>query len=114
LLISCRITLKGCGCVSKDIAYYMTRSYNFISEYIPESNDRSGYYFDLVEELPGCHAFGTTMVKMLKEIEVVKKEYFEFRLKNKEFIPEPGDMSQCRPSRMKIQIKEVGIDTTDE
>ncbi|MFE6797606.1 type II toxin-antitoxin system HicB family antitoxin [Paenibacillus chitinolyticus] len=100
--------------MSKDITYYMTRSYTFISEYIPESNNRSGYYFGLVEELPGCHAFGTTMVKMLKEIEVVKKDYFESRLKNKEFIPEPGDMSQRRPSRVRIQIRGLGTDTTDE
>ncbi|MBP1991513.1 type II toxin-antitoxin system HicB family antitoxin [Paenibacillus eucommiae] len=91
--------------MSKDIAYYMTRSYNFISEYIPESNNHSGLYFGLVEELPGCHAFGTTMVKMLKEIEVVKKNYFESRLKNKEFIPEPGDMIMRRPSRVRIQIR---------
>lgn len=49
------------------------------------------------------------MVKLLKEIEVVKKEYFESRLKNKEFIPEPGDMSQRRPSHVRIQIKGVGI-----
>ncbi|CAM4511075.1 putative RNase H-like HicB family nuclease [Paenibacillus endophyticus] len=98
--------------MSKDIAYYMTRSYNFISEYIPESNNRTGYYFGLIEELPGCHAFGTTMVKMLKEIEVVKKEYFESRLKNNQFIPEPCDMSQRRPSHLSIQIRGVNINTT--
>ncbi|MBP1994357.1 type II toxin-antitoxin system HicB family antitoxin [Paenibacillus eucommiae] len=100
--------------MSKDIAYYMTRSYNFISECIPESNNRSGYYIGLVEELPGCHAFGTTMLELLKEIEVVKKEYFQSRLKNKEFIPEPGDMSQRRPSHLRIQIRGVAIELTDE
>lgn len=98
--------------MSKDIAYYMTRSYNFICEYIPESNNRLGYYLGLIEELPGCHAFGSTMVDMLKEIEIVKKEYFESRLKNKQAIPEPGDMSQRRPTHLIIQIR--GIEETDE
>lgn len=87
MLISYRITLKGWGCESKDIANYMTRSYNFIFEYIPESNNRSGYYFGLVEELPGCHAFATTMAKMLKEIEVVKKEYSNHGLKTRNLYP---------------------------
>lgn len=54
--------------MNKDIAYYMTRSYNYISEY-----------------------------------------------KNKEFIPEPGDM-QLRylvTSRVRVQLNGVVFDATD-
>ncbi|MBB6671312.1 type II toxin-antitoxin system HicB family antitoxin [Cohnella nanjingensis] len=100
--------------MNKDIAYYMARSYNFIAEYVPESNNRSGYYFGLIEELPGCHAFGASFVEMLKSIEYVKKVYFESRLKNSEYIPEPGDISLRHPPSIRIQISGDGIDTTDE
>ncbi|GGD60222.1 type II toxin-antitoxin system HicB family antitoxin [Paenibacillus nasutitermitis] len=91
--------------MSKDLAYYMTQNYNAITEYIPKNhNNHSDYYFGLIEELPGCHAFGNTMIELLKEIEVVKKKYFELRLKDGEFIPESGDMSLRRPSRVRVRL----------
>ena len=102
--------------MSKDIVYYMTRSYNFVAEYVPESNDRSGYYFGLIEELPGCHAFGASIIDLFKEIEIAKNVYFESRLKNSEFIPEPGDMSERRPppdKKIRVQISGVVADTPE-
>lgn len=93
--------------MNQDISYYMTLNYNFIAEYIPpRDGNQSGYYFGVIEELPGCHAISSTMVDLLKEIEEVKKVYFGSRLMKGEFIPEPGDMSQRRPTTVRIRIEE--------
>ncbi|MBD3919675.1 hypothetical protein H8B09_13000 [Paenibacillus sp. PR3] len=92
--------------MTKDIAYYMIQNYNFIAEYVPPRDDnQSGYYFGVVEELPGCHAISSTMVDLLKDIEEVKIAYFESRIVNGDLIPEPGDMSQRRPTKVRIRIE---------
>jgi len=61
--------------MNRDITYYMTLNYNFIAEYVPaRDGNQSGYYFGVIEELPGCHAISSTMVDLLKDIG--KKDLF--------------------------------------
>ncbi|WP_308635801.1 type II toxin-antitoxin system HicB family antitoxin [Paenibacillus silvisoli] len=105
--------------MKKDITYYMSISfnYNLIAEFVLEDNNQSGYFFGLIEELPGCHAIGSSYVEMLKTMESVKKFYFESKLEKSEFIPEPGDISLRRPSpneKVRVQIRGSVIKETDD
>jgi predicted RNase H-like HicB family nuclease len=105
--------------MKNDISFYMARSfsYNLIAEFVPEGNNQSGYFFGLIEELPGCHAVGASYVEMLKSMETVKKDYFESRLMASEFIPEPGDLSLRRPppgEKIRVQIRGVVADKPED
>ncbi|MFD2614995.1 type II toxin-antitoxin system HicB family antitoxin [Paenibacillus gansuensis] len=90
---------------SLNIEHYMRLSYNIITEFVADSPFTSEpYYFGLIEELPDCHAFGNDMPSLLKELQRIKEQMIESRLANGEFIPEPGDLSLRRPSRVRVML----------
>lgn len=100
--------------IEKNIVHYMQLDYNVITEYVPNSPlSDTPFYFGLIEELPGCHAFGTSMKELLQELERVKRKIIESRLENDEDIPDPGDTSQRRPTRVRVMISGT-IEDKDE
>ncbi|HBI04987.1 MAG TPA: toxin-antitoxin system HicB family antitoxin [Paenibacillaceae bacterium] len=50
------------------------------------------YYYGKIAELDGCHTTSDTIDELIKELEEVKKDYIEIKLKFGDTIPEPNDI----------------------
>ncbi|MDQ8737128.1 hypothetical protein [Paenibacillus sp. LHD-38] len=76
--------------MTKDIDYYMALPYTV--EYRHVTDDQKypeGYYYGGIVELDGCKTDGETVEEFLAELELLKRDYIEFKLEFGDPIPEP-------------------------
>ncbi len=76
--------------ITKDLNYYMSLDYTMVINKINEEGKT--YYYGKIAELDGCHTTSDTIDELIKELEEVKKDYIEIKLKFGDTIPEPNDI----------------------
>jgi predicted RNase H-like HicB family nuclease len=72
-----------------DIEYYMSLNYTYRFRLITDDLNYPPYYYGGFEELDGCNIDAPTVLELLAELELVKRDWIEIKLERGDVILEP-------------------------